>query len=142
MLVIMGPPPPSFVPANSSTLSAPQVTPLDAEGETRTIRPAETDDIDIETTTSEHENDSTKPPNIHALCQLGNLPALRNLKQSGDLTKETVNSRDSQGVTPLHWAAINNHVAVCRFLLEECEGCEVDSVGGELKATPLMWAAR
>jgi palmitoyltransferase len=48
--------------------------------------------------------------------------------------------RDSQDVTPLHWAAINAHVAACRWLLDH--GADVDATGGELKATPLQWAAR
>ncbi|KAJ9106106.1 hypothetical protein QFC21_001248 [Naganishia friedmannii] len=138
-LTIMGPP--SFVPANGTTISAPQVTPLDAEGEynrseTHTIRPNGTD---TDTDAAEAEHEST-PPSIHTLSQAGDLPSLHALKQSGNLTEETVNSRDEQGVTALHWAAINNHVAVCRFLLEL--GAEIDPVGGELKATPLMWAAR
>jgi ankyrin repeat protein len=40
----------------------------------------------------------------------------------------------------LHWAAINAHVDVCRWLLEH--GAEVDAIGGDLQATPLQWAAR
>lgn len=52
----------------------------------------------------------------------------------------TVNDRDSQNISPLHWAAINAHLALCRWLLEH--GAEVDVIGGELMATPLQWAAR
>ena len=46
----------------------------------------------------------------------------------------------ADGVTALHWAAINNHVAVARCLLEH--GADVNAVGGDLQATPLLWAAR
>ena len=51
-----------------------------------------------------------------------------------------LSARDSQDVTPLHWAAINAHIALCRWLLDN--GADVDAVGGELRATPLQWSAR
>ena len=51
-----------------------------------------------------------------------------------------LSGRDEQDVTPLHWAAINAQMTICRFLLDE--GAEVDAIGGDLKATPLQWAAR
>lgn len=51
-----------------------------------------------------------------------------------------LSARDAQDVTPLHWAAINAHVAAARWLLDH--GAYVDAVGGELKATALQWAAR
>lgn len=57
-----------------------------------------------------------------------------------ELGKINVNERDSQDVTPLHWAAINAQIPVCRWLLDN--GAEVDPVGGDLRATPLQWAAR
>lgn len=51
-----------------------------------------------------------------------------------------VNERDSETVTLLHWAAINNRKEIMGFLIEK--GAEVDAVGGELNATPLHWATR
>ncbi|XP_019869510.2 palmitoyltransferase Hip14 isoform X2 [Aethina tumida] len=51
-----------------------------------------------------------------------------------------VNQRDSETVTLLHWAAINNRKAIIKFFIEK--GAEVDAVGGELNATPLHWATR
>lgn len=51
-----------------------------------------------------------------------------------------VNERDSETVTLLHWAAINNRKEIMVFLIEK--GAEVDAVGGELNATPLHWATR
>lgn len=50
------------------------------------------------------------------------------------------NETDGQGITALHWAAINNHVLACKLLLEK--GADVDARGGDLNATPLQWAAR
>lgn len=73
----------------------------------------------------------------HQLCQVGDLEALERLEASGQLD---VNARDEAHVTLLHWAAINAHVAVCRWLIEH--GAQVDARGGDLDATPLQWAAR
>lgn len=51
-----------------------------------------------------------------------------------------VNQRDSETVTLLHWAAINNRKDIIKYLIDK--GAEVDAVGGELNATPLHWATR
>ncbi|KIN97751.1 hypothetical protein M404DRAFT_31962 [Pisolithus tinctorius Marx 270] len=63
----------------------------------------------------------------------GDLSAIRELVKSG---KATVNDRDSQNLTPLHYAQL----ATCRYLIEQ--GAEVDAVEGDLQATPLQRAAR
>ena len=62
--------------------------------------------------------------------------------EQGQTTTSTANAndRDGQGITALHWAAINNHVLACKLLLER--GADVDARGGDLDATPLQWAAR
>lgn len=75
--------------------------------------------------------------NIFSASQRGDLGLVKQLVESG---QATVNDRDPQNISPLHWAAINAHLALCRYLLEQ--GAEVDVVGGELMATPLQWAAR
>ncbi|ORY83917.1 ankyrin repeat-containing domain protein [Protomyces lactucae-debilis] len=54
--------------------------------------------------------------------------------------KYTADARNEQGVTPLHWAAINDRLSAAKTLLDH--GAEVDALGGDLKATPLMWAAK
>ncbi|CAG9765425.1 unnamed protein product [Ceutorhynchus assimilis] len=51
-----------------------------------------------------------------------------------------VNQKDSETVTLLHWAAINNRKDIMRYLIEK--GATVDAIGGELNATPLHWATR
>lgn len=51
-----------------------------------------------------------------------------------------VNEPDSETVTLLHWAAINNRRDIIRYFLKK--GALVDAVGGELNATPLHWATR
>jgi ankyrin repeat protein len=75
--------------------------------------------------------------NIFVAAQRGDVQHLRQLIESGQ-AKAT--DRDSQNITPLHWAAINAQVAACRFLLDQ--GAEVDALGGDLVATPMQWAAR
>jgi palmitoyltransferase ZDHHC13/17 len=39
-----------------------------------------------------------------------------------------VMDRGEGNVTALHWAAINNHLAVAQYLLDK--GAEIDAVGG------------
>lgn len=51
-----------------------------------------------------------------------------------------VNQPDSETVTLLHWASINNRKEIIKLFLER--GASVDSIGGELHATPLHWATR
>lgn len=78
---------------------------------------------------------------IHSLAQRGDYQALQALLDASPTEfTQLVNSRDSQNVTPLHWAAINAHLPTCRFLLDN--GANIDAIGGDLQATPLQWAAR
>ncbi|XP_037025556.1 palmitoyltransferase Hip14 isoform X2 [Bradysia coprophila] len=51
-----------------------------------------------------------------------------------------VNQPDSETVTLLHWASINNRKDIIKYFLER--GATVDAIGGELSATPLHWATR
>jgi palmitoyltransferase len=51
-----------------------------------------------------------------------------------------VNSRDSDGVTLMHWAAINNRVELIKYFISK--GAAADEPGGVLQATPLHWATR
>ena len=51
-----------------------------------------------------------------------------------------VNQRDSENVTLLHWAAINNRREIVKYYIKQ--GADVDAVGGELMSTPLHWASR
>ncbi|ORY23545.1 ankyrin repeat-containing domain protein [Naematelia encephala] len=85
--------------------------------------------------------DAPPPPdplNLHIIAQRGDIPTLVSLLDA-DPTLD-ISARDDQGITPLHWASINAHIGMCRFLLDH--GADVDAVGGELRATPLQWAAR
>ncbi|EGF80197.1 hypothetical protein BATDEDRAFT_6768, partial [Batrachochytrium dendrobatidis JAM81] len=70
-------------------------------------------------------------------CQMGMLDRVTTLIES---EAATATERDSENCTPLHWAAINNHLAVAKYLVDR--GAQVDAIGGDLSATPLHWAAR
>ncbi|XP_046671938.1 palmitoyltransferase Hip14 [Homalodisca vitripennis] len=68
--------------------------------------------------------------------QYGSLERCRQLVEAG----YDVNQPDSETVTLLHWAAINNRLDIIRYYVSK--GAVVDAVGGELLATPLHWATR
>ncbi|KAF2091935.1 hypothetical protein K490DRAFT_70653 [Saccharata proteae CBS 121410] len=74
---------------------------------------------------------------IMQLARLGEIAAIQKLFDSG---KFDASYRDEQGITPLHWAAINNHYALCHFLLNA--GADVNARGGDAVATPVLWAAK
>ncbi|EPQ26387.1 uncharacterized protein PFL1_06035 [Pseudozyma flocculosa PF-1] len=77
------------------------------------------------------------PVTIHSAAQRGDLATIVDLVQSGTAT---VDQRDKDGITPLHWASINAQLHVCRYLIDN--GAHVDPLGGDLVASPLQWAAR
>lgn len=68
--------------------------------------------------------------------QYGAIERLRELVEAG----EDVNIPDSETITLLHWASINNRVEIVKYLLEK--NAKVDAVGGDLNSTPLHWATR
>ncbi|EER36484.1 palmitoyltransferase akr1 [Histoplasma capsulatum H143] len=74
---------------------------------------------------------------IMQLARLGEIAAIQKLFESG---KFNARYADEEGITPLHWAAINNRYALCKFLLES--GADVNAKGGESVATAAMWAAQ
>ena len=51
-----------------------------------------------------------------------------------------VTRADNEGITVLHWAAINNRIPVASYIIQK--GADVNAVGGELRSTPIHWAAR
>lgn len=80
---------------------------------------------------------SPAPPLLHTLAQAGDVAKITELLDSDGAA---ANDRDPEGISALHWAAMNSHTSLCKLLLDR--GAEVDAVGGELQATPLHWAAR
>ncbi|KAH6712082.1 hypothetical protein BKA61DRAFT_609575 [Leptodontidium sp. MPI-SDFR-AT-0119] len=74
---------------------------------------------------------------IMQLARLGDIQGIERLYESGKFDAKYC---DAEGITPLHWAAINNQYAMCQFLLNA--GADVNKKGGESVATPAMWAAQ
>ncbi|XP_054710028.1 LOW QUALITY PROTEIN: palmitoyltransferase ZDHHC17-like [Uloborus diversus] len=68
--------------------------------------------------------------------QFGVFDRCREIVESG----YDVNRPDSENVTLLHWAAINNRQEIVKYLISK--GANVDTIGGELLSTPLHWATR
>ncbi|XP_018015557.2 palmitoyltransferase ZDHHC17, partial [Hyalella azteca] len=68
--------------------------------------------------------------------QYGALERCQELVEAG----YDVNRRDSENVTLLHWAAINNRRSIVKYYITK--GAVVDAIGGELLSTPLHWATR
>eukprot|EP00047_Mylnosiga_fluctuans_P014369 m.37866 g.37866 ORF g.37866 m.37866 type:complete len:609 (-) comp5473_c0_seq1:40-1866(-) len=74
---------------------------------------------------------------IFQLSQRGMLPEIQELIEVKGFD---VNIRDSENITCMHWAAINNRLALVQYFLSK--GAEVDPLGGELMASPMQWAVR
>ncbi|KAK2616550.1 palmitoyltransferase akr1 [Conoideocrella luteorostrata] len=74
---------------------------------------------------------------IMQLARIGDIVAMEKLFESGEFD---ATYSDEEGITPLHWAAINNQYAMCKFLIEH--GAEINHKGGDSVATPLQWAAQ
>ncbi|KAG6103730.1 palmitoyltransferase akr1 [Claviceps sp. LM219 group G6] len=76
-------------------------------------------------------------PDIMQLARVGDIVAMEKLFESGEFD---ATYSDDEGITPLHWAAINNQYAMCKFLIEH--GAEINRKGGDSVATALQWAAQ
>ncbi|KAI1344242.1 hypothetical protein F5Y15DRAFT_365937 [Xylariaceae sp. FL0016] len=76
-------------------------------------------------------------PDIMQAARVGDIPAMEKLFESADFDATYT---DDEGITPLHWSAINNQFAMCKFLIEK--GADVNKKGGDSVATPLQWAAQ
>ena len=74
---------------------------------------------------------------IMQCARIGAIEHIQALFASG---KFDAKYRDGEGITPLHWAAINNQYAVCKWLLEQ--GVDINAQGGDSGASPVMWAAQ
>ncbi|KAI1435801.1 hypothetical protein GGR50DRAFT_654933 [Xylaria sp. CBS 124048] len=75
-------------------------------------------------------------PDIMALARVGDIHGMEKLFESSEYDATYT---DDEGITPLHWAAINNQYAMCKFLIDK--GADINRKGGQSVATPLQWAA-
>ena len=51
-----------------------------------------------------------------------------------------VTEGDEEGISVLHWAAINNRLSVASYFIQK--GANVNAIGGELMSSPIHWATR
>ena len=65
---------------------------------------------------------------------------IERVKELVETAGNNVNTPDPEGCYLLHWASINNHVELARYLI--AKGAEIDVKGGDLKSTPLHWACK
>ena len=72
--------------------------------------------------------------------QCARIGAIEHIQKMIESKKVDPKYTDEEGITPLHWAAINNQYAVCKYLIEQ--GADVNQKGGDSGATPAMWAAQ
>lgn len=115
---------PSHPPTSKANAASPQLTSEDVE-----LGPI--------------QNGQAEPPNIpleEDIMQCARLGALEHIQKMFQSGKYDAKYKDEDGITPLHWAAINNQYLVCKYLMEQ--GADVNVKGGESNATAAMWAAQ
>lgn len=88
------------------------------------------------------EREVTLADRMVKAAQQGDVEALGELVKEAKAENPVEYPRitDREGVSPIHWAALNNRLAAVEFLI--ASGLEADIVGGDLNATPILWAAR
>eukprot|EP01031_Cornospumella_fuschlensis_P033321 gene33321-40307_t len=96
----------------------------------------------MNTTDSEASSDPTAadychPDKIIKAVQYGDL---KFVETAVEIHHVSVDLKDKDDCSLLHWAAINNRVEIIEFLLHR--KANVNSVGGENKEIPLQWAVR
>ncbi|KAL6717022.1 palmitoyltransferase akr1 [Lecanora helva] len=123
-----------------STRDASSGLPTAASGKSGIAPPKVTGDDTVELKKLDDASSQDKLPlheDVMQLARLGDIGPIQKLFEEG---KYKATYKDEEGITPLHWAAINNHYALCKFLVES--GADVNAKGGESVATPAMWAAQ
>ncbi|EDN93069.1 hypothetical protein SS1G_08934 [Sclerotinia sclerotiorum 1980 UF-70] len=119
---------------SSGTESSKKNAPIMPSGKSNVVAPALSEDNHVEL------GDMTppeRPADIMQLARVGDIQAMEKLLDNGTFDATYC---DGEGITPLHWAAINNQYAMCQFLLKA--GADVNKKGGESVATAAMWAAQ
>ncbi|KAL4819028.1 Palmitoyltransferase akr1 [Aspergillus spinulosporus] len=136
--------PPSGLQASSSNGSAaPGLSPPSVPSGKSAATPPKvaTEDASVELSSIKTERSPTKSiPLGEDIMQVARIGEVSVMQKLFDEKKFTANYSDEEGITPLHWAAINNQYAMCKFLIDS--GADVNAKGGESVATPAMWAAQ
>jgi palmitoyltransferase ZDHHC13/17 len=95
---------------------------------------------EVELTGVENGSAAPKVPLEEDIMQCARIGAIEHIQKMLESKKVDPKYADEEGITPLHWAAINNQYAVCKYLIEQ--GADVNQKGGESGATAAMWAAQ
>ncbi|RDD38970.1 Palmitoyltransferase ZDHHC17 [Trichoplax sp. H2] len=74
------------------------------------------------------------------LAQAAQHGAFERCVQLVDEAQADVCQTDAEGITALHWAAINNRLEIAEFFV--LRGADINAQGGLLKGTPINWATR
>jgi palmitoyltransferase len=79
---------------------------------------------------------------IVSAAQHGDIQALKGYFEASKENPNPLSSNvtDSEGVTLVHWAALNNKLATIKYLVSI--GANPDTPAGDMNATPLLWAVR
>jgi palmitoyltransferase len=97
---------------------------------------------DVELGTMQNGGPPVQPnlPLEEDIMQCARVGALEYIQEMIASGKYTAKYQDEEGITPLHWAAINNQYTVCKYLIEQ--GADINAKGGESDATAVMWASQ
>lgn len=90
--------------------------------------------------TAEPPRNIRKNPSVFNLIEAAQYGHLERCRHLVETEGANVSLSDSEGITPLHWASINNRFAVASYFIQK--GANVNAVGGELQSAPIHWAAR
>lgn len=77
---------------------------------------------------------------IVSASQHGNITVLRHYLDPSNTSPISANITDSNGITLVHWAALNNRLEALKYLVSI--GADADIPAGDMGATPLLWAVR
>src|SRR5689334_16198531 len=95
---------------------------------------------DVELADVRNGSAAPKLPLEEDIMQCARIGAIEHIQKMFESKKVDPKYADEEGITPLHWAAINNQYAVCKYLIEQ--GADVNAKGGESNATAVMWASQ
>jgi palmitoyltransferase len=89
---------------------------------------------------STDDRDDDISSNVAKLIKAVQFGDFRTFQSMIEDSKISVSAADRDGCSLLHWAAINNRIRMCRYLIEN--GANINCVGGTLLEIPLQWAIR
>lgn len=102
----------------------------------------ETNNIADDLQNNDDPQDTDPINQLVTAAQCGNIELLKYYleKSKDNLNPISPNITDNDGITLIHWAALNNRLATIKYLVSK--GAHPDVPAGDMNATPLLWAAR